>query len=409
MSRNSGASLPIVEWSPSHPTPSGADTAVRVALSRRNTFVRTIRIPNVGMGDAERILRVQVPSIVPIPAPEIVYAFRLTNDVSPEGRLASVSAARAEVVRGLYSAFEQAGTKILDIVPAAYGSQLLAQTMGLSDVAVVEKGSEGWSIDIVSGSELIYSRVLPLESDFKALQSEVQRTFSMAGVGPGKVLAAGGARLDFAEYSSDLATLELLGRSEVAGLHVGLELPERIQAREKALINNRARLAVLLWAATLILAVTVLMDRMDAAKAVQKQQASYNKGSRELKSARDLAVSKNAAINKTVETLDRAFEPAQKASDVVTLVTTLTPPNIWLTGITFDRGKPVQLRGTALDGNAVANYLDLLSGQDRFRDVKLVFANDATIETTQVNQFSISLHAIGNLPLTDPKRKTVKR
>lgn len=409
MSRNSGASLPVVEWSPSHPTPLGADSSVRVALSRRFTFIRTLRIPNVGMGDAERILRVQVPSVVPIPAPELVYAFRLTNDVGPEGRLASISAARAEVVRDLYKASEQAGTKILDIVPAAYGSQLLAQAMGLSDVAVVERDADGWSVDIVSGGELVYSRVLPLESDSRALQSEVERTFSMAGVPGGKVIASGGARIDFADHSSDLKTLDLLGRSEVAGLRVALELPERLQAREKTLINNRARLAVLLWAATLILAVTVLMDRMEDAQAVQKQQASFSKGSRDLKAARDLAVSRNTAINKTVETLERAFEPAQKASDVVSLVSSLTPPNIWLTGMTFDRGKPVQLRGTALDGNAVANYLDLLSGQDRFRDVKLVFANDASIETTQVSQFSISLHAIGNLPLTDPKKKTVKR
>jgi Tfp pilus assembly protein PilN len=85
------------------------------------------------------------------------------------------------------------------------------------------------------------------------------------------------------------------------------------------------------------------------------------------------------------------------------LASALAPSDVWLTGVTFERGKPLLVRGTALSGASVAAYLQSLSGQSRFRDVKLVFANDATIETTQVQQFSISAHAVGNLPLTDPK------
>ena len=416
MSRTPGAVLPVVEWSPSFvraylpgrglndSVPAGLG-GVRAALSRGNTFVRAIRVPNVSAADTEKILKLQLPQTFPVPAAELVFAYRLTNDINAEGRLVLVAAARAEVVRQLHAALRELGAPPQEIVASAFGSMLLAKSMGLPNVAVVEHTPEGWAIDIVVDSELRYSRVIPLATGAEALESEVCRTFGMAGLPCGQILAAGGTHLSFADVSTDKSTLEPLTHPDVHALKVGLELPEVLISREKKQIGARARLAVLMSFGAVALGMLVFVDRMDKAAVIRKEQTAWNLETRKLDSARNAAKAKIAALNPTLQTLDRAFTPLQKPSEILALLSALAPREIWLTGISFERGKTIAIRGTALNTNSVSAYVDTLSNHERFRDVKLVYANDANIEETKVAQFSISLHAIGNLPLTDPKSK----
>lgn len=422
MSRTPGAVIPAVEWSPSFvraylPGRGLTDSipnslgSIRAALSRGNTFVRAIRIPNVSAADTEKILKLQLPQTFPVPAAELVFTYRLTNDTNAEGRLVLVAAARAEVVRQLHAALRELGVNPQEIVASAFGSMLLAKTMRLPNVAVVEHTPEGWAIDIIVDSELRYSRVIPLATGADALESEVCRTFGMAGLPCGQILAAGGTHLSFADVSTDKSTLELLTHPDAYALRVGLELPEVLISREKKQIGARARLAVLMSFGAVALGMLVFVDRMDKAAEIRKEQTAWNIETRKLESARTSAKAKVAGLSKTTETLDRAFTPLQKPSEILALLSALAPREIWLTGISFERGKPISIRGTALSTNAVAAYVDSLSGNERFRDVKLVYANDADIEETKVAQFSISLHAIGNLPLVDSKTKarTVSR
>jgi Tfp pilus assembly protein PilN len=426
MSRRDPGSQTVVEWSPSHvqtftpgvgrsqgfPSPG---IALRAALSRRNTFVRAIRVPNVGAAEVEKILRLQLPQSFPVPANDLVFTYRLTSDVGPEGRLATVAAARAEVVRSLHASLRESGVRAEEVVPAAFGSMLLAQSMGLKQTAVVERTPEGWAIDLVADGELRYSRVVPLETDSAGLEAEVLRTWSMAGLEPGGTLAAAGADLDFATVRSGSSTLELLSGAQAGALKVGLELPEVLLSRERKLVGNRARLAVLLWVAAVALGLVVGLDRLEAGAEIRKAQGALSTETKKLRSKRDAAKTKLAGLDKSLDALERAFTPVQRASDILALVGALAPKELWLTGITFERGKPITIRGTAMDSTSVAAYLDALSSyqdpataQTRFRDVKLVFATDSAIEDTKVSQFSISLHAIGNLPLSDPKSRSAR-
>lgn len=422
MSRISGHATPVIEWSSSRVrsyVPGQGVTegmaqgfaSVRAALARRNTFVRAVPIPNVGAADMEKILRLQLPKVFPVPAEELVFAYRATPEVTAEGRIVVVSAARADIVRTLHIQFKEAGVRVSDVIAAAWGSQLLAKSLDLPDVAVVDRTAEDWSIDIISGGELRYSRAVPLETDAAALESEVCRTFGMAGMPCGKILAASGLNLEFADIRSGTNTLEMLAGAEAAALHVGLELPEVLAKRAHAQIANRGRLAVLMAAAAVAVGAFVFMDRAEDMEAVQKNELDWKRDANALKKTRDAAQAKVTALKPTQQLLDRAFRPAQRASEVLGVITSLTPKEIWLTGVTFDRGKPIQLRGTALDSAAVARFLESLSAQDRFRDVKLVFANDALIDETKVNHFSISMHAVGNLPLVDARgtRRTATR
>jgi len=406
--------LPAIEWSPGSvrafvpgqgivsSVPSGW-SGVRAALSRRNTFVRAIRIPNVAASEAQQIVRIQIPQHFPLPADDVVFAFRMTNDVNSEGRLVVVAAARADVVRQLRSDLKARDVSVQEVIPAAFGTVMLAREMGRADGAFLEHGPEGWSIDLVADGELRYSRVLPPEADPAMLEGEVARTYAMAGLKPASVVGAGGASVPFASATTEKSGLELLSSAGAGALGVELALPEVRAARERQIVSTRARLAVLLCVAAVGVGAVVFLDRMDQAEKVRRLEGRNKLTLRQMTTRRDSLQAQVSTLSKKAHALERAFEPAQKASEVIGEVTALAPKSIWLTGITFERGKQVLLRGTAMQSGDVATYLESLSNQDRFREVKLAFANDSQIEDTPVSQFSISLHAIGNLPLADPK------
>jgi hypothetical protein len=65
----------------------------------------------------------------------------------------------------------------------------------------------------------------------------------------------------------------------------------------------------------------------------------------------------------------------------------------------------ISIRGTAKDPEGVATFVKALAEQKRFRDVKLLFANSAEIESEPVVQFSVTAIAVGNLPVIDASKK----
>src|SRR5207237_257612 len=103
--------------------------------------------------------------------------------------------------------------------------------------------------------------------------------------------------------------------------------------------------------------------------------------------------------------LTRGFHHGQKLGDVVALISNDLPKNAWLTNVGVSRGQNVVIRGTALTGDDVATYVQTLSKEARLRDVKLIFANNALIESTPVVQFSLTAFPVANLPLVDKVAK----
>jgi len=108
---------------------------------------------------------------------------------------------------------------------------------------------------------------------------------------------------------------------------------------------------------------------------------------------------KSERIHDSAKIIDLAFNPAQKFVDVIQVFGLTSSPKSWFTGITLERGKLVLIRGDAIDGKTAAQYVEELSHDKRFRNMKLVFANKAVIGKKPVVQFAISGHVVGNLPL----------
>lgn len=424
MSKTEQKAYPVIEWSPTgvtlydpvskskHEATTIAQIApllkggkeVVVALSRRTSFVRTVHLPNAAKDDVARILQLQIGQLVPIQASDVASDFFFTDHVGSEGRLAVVAAAQAELLRQLNTELSESGLSSVAVVPAALGSSLLAAKLGETECAIVQHSHEGICIDILSQGELRASRVVPM-SNPELIEGEICRSFSLAKLPCADSIGAGGFSFPGVGRTTDLNTLSFLGQ---VPLSLNLELPEILARRVHQKVEKSKRLAMLLWVAALGVGAVIWDIRSSAMDVVAKSDKKWNVVFKNLNGTKSQAEGKLNTLTKTNTALATAFQPKQRFGDVLAIISGMSPPDLWLTGITLERGKPAQFRGTATNGDAVSLFLTSLSGEARFRDAKLIFANNGTIESTSVVQFSISTHLVGNFPAFEPEDKKKK-
>lgn len=425
----------IVEWSPNgirvfdratgraRTFPNAAAAAAEIgsgpivlAVSRRSSFYRTLPLPNASRSDLRRLLEVQAANVFPLPLAELAYDFQTTEEVGPEGRTTQLVAMAGDELRGAIQEMERAGLSVQRVVPTAAGSALLAGSAGVPDAVIVEATPEGLAFDAVSGGILRATRVAMSDA---SLEEEARRTAAIVGLSEPIILLAPNipeatSANGVTANGSAKAALPRLTETPLAALvgdraqHVSFDLePREIQAeRESKERSRRTRLAALLALAALSLASLVYFDRADAQAAVDKERAKMNASLNRLRAVQKAVESDVLREATNLRALDQAFAPAQPLAEVVTLIANQAPQDLWLTGITADRGKSVLVRGTATRSEAVAAFLDRLAKTGRFRDVRLVFSNNANIDEAPVVQFSISAFPIGNLPLAE---KSIRR
>lgn len=413
MSQKEQASIPVVEWSPSGVRAFLPETGkivsgpslssirgqlgneVVVAMSRRTSFLRTTRLPDAPKADVAKILVLQVSQLFPVSSTDAAIDFYLTDDKNVEGRLAVVAAVKSETLKALIEDLSENGLSARAVVPAALGSSYLAKQSGRRECAIVEHVSEGLAIDIISEGELRTSRVVPMPA-LADVDSEVLRAFAVAKVPCAEVVTAG-----HFTYPEANAFMESSGLSTLASsyLPLTLEPPDIVAKRAIDKVARARRIAVILWAAAILLAAVVWDYRSRDMEVIQKGENKWKKELANLRTTKDQANAKYSSLSKIDAALSLGFEPKQRMGDVAALLNNLAPQGLWLTGITLERGKLTTIRGTALTGDSVTKYLERLSTQSRFREVKLAFANNGQIEKTNVVQFSISAHLVGNFPL----------
>jgi Tfp pilus assembly protein PilN len=373
-----------------------------VGISRRALFLRTTRVPDADAGTVGQILAIRAGELFPVSPGDVAVDFIILDDVGPEGRLALVAAIRIAELRQIRSEAKEAGITILRVVPVALGAALVARSTGHTSGAVVSREANGFGIDIVAGGDLRHSRSVALTAP---LEAEVCRTFSVAGIPCSDVLIGPGV-----EYP-DVAIA--LGKSPLEGLlgewpeswNLDIELPEDAQARAKAEVRARLRNALLFAIAAVAFLALVATEYSDRVTAVRQEVSRAETEVRKLEAIKREAEAEATLQKGYLQSLDRAFNPAQPLGDVLSLVANQAPKDLWLTGVGMERGKPVTIRGTALSGAAVTNYVNRLTAQDRLRDVKLVFANNGVLEDQPVVQFSITAFPVGNIPVVESNRR----
>lgn len=414
--------LPIIEWSPEGcrivdpiqrkvieaPTASdclslaGKPKQVILALARRQTFVKTISLPNVGKVEALNILQFQIDDVFPVESAELSYDIEQTKLTDSDGRQTVVIAVKADVLRQAKRDIESTGTKIIRQIPATLGSAVIAESKAQDPALVVSNTPEGTAFDVVSGGSVIYTRIAAKDLTIEQQNAEAVRTLASAKVVSAPIIFESDQSGTGSPLSSFVSILD-------SHTDLDIRLPEYRDAQETKLVNSRRSLAVLLFGATICIAAMFYMDRDDLNIKIAKETKKWDKELEAFTDRKALLAPRLSSAEDNQKLIINLMQPKQYASDVVKTVSNLVTEGVWLTGISFERGKPILIKGTAKNQNQIAEFVTSLSTSERLRDVTLSFANDTKIEETAVAQFSISAHVIGNFPLDEPKKSTSRR
>ncbi|MBC7808297.1 MAG: PilN domain-containing protein, partial [Akkermansiaceae bacterium] len=318
-----------------------------------------------------------------------------TEDTNADGTLTIVAAVRSEDLRRIRSELQEAGLTPSRILPISLAAIAIAAQAGFGAGAlVVEQVTGGCTLDVVAGGTVLFSR---MTAQMRDLPTEIRRTLTAAGADDLPVVAVnlGDADLPGSLPAAD-GSLALLHR---APQMFAFELEEDRVNATKRRVSARMRLASLMLASAVLLAVLIWADRSDALAVVRRSEGTWTRQLSRLRSIRNTEIERAQRATAIHTNIERAFEPAQPISDVATVIGDVLPRGAWMTGLNIERGKVLQIRGTALTPDHVARFVDVLGANRRFRDVKLVFANEARIAEKPVVQFNVTAAAVGNLPL----------
>ena len=351
-----------------------------VGVSRSCVFLKTVRLPKATPEELRRLINLRLGQLFPLPASELAFDAYQTEDNNAEGWLTVVGAMRASDLVELRMELADAGLKATRIFPAALAAPAIAAR---PDALVVDKLPSGITLDVVEGGVVRFSRTAPEEAN---LGHEAQRTLMAAGA----------------------KNLETVRGRTLEALHLAPEftfsLNEDRAKHEKQQLRSKTNLSIMLLVASLLLVGFIWVERTEAQAKVDKASTKWETVLKTLRATRDAEQAKASRATTVKTNLDRAFLPAQPLSDIAQAAGNSLPEGAWLIGVSTERGKPVQLRGTAKRGELVAQMVDSLSASPRFRDVKLVFANGAKIDKTPVVQFNVAATAVGNLPMPAPEK-----
>ncbi len=368
---------------------------IHVVLGRSLTFVRSIALPEASAGDTAVLVRGKLGDLFPVPPTELSHDLERTNQLSAEGRMVTVFATRNEVVNSVLASSKELGFEIACMTPTA--SLAKEATGNQLNAIVVERLPGGYGLDVIQNGVLTMSRAV---GENHSVGSEVARLQALFGESPASVFASTGVI-----EGSGTTTIAPLATTVSTDPKIDLEPAAVREGREERGRQRRQRMGLLVFAAgavTLALAVNEFYDQTAKVEQAQKKANAEVSRMTKLQTLVEAEVNK---LNPQAEKLNRAFQPAQRLSDIAKIVSQITPEGAWLNGIVLERGKMISVRGTATDSEAVARFVKALAEQKRFRDVKLLFANSAEIESEPVVQFSVTAIAVGNLPVIDASKK----
>lgn len=367
-----------------------------VGIGRRDVFLKSVRLPKADPDDLRRILGVQLGQLFPLPPDQLSFDFFQTEDQTAEGCLTIVAAMRGEDLKRLQADLKQAGLTAARVLPVSLAAPAVAASAGQADALVAEAGPTGLALDVVRGGVLVFSRVVAGGSDLKG---EAKRTLAAAQAGALPLVTVGGE--DLPEALPGFGTsLSLLHEAPPFSFRLAEDRSRDLKKRA----GERTRLALLLVLSALLLVALVWADRQEALAAAKRRQGALARQLTRLRSVQDAEAADAQKVTAVQDVLGRAFTPAQPLGDIVGVVGDSLPAGAWLSGLSVERGKPLQIRGTATAPGDVPRIIHALDANPRFRDVRLVFANSVTVGKARLVEFNVSVVCVGNLPLSEPDK-----
>ncbi|MGQ9523794.1 MAG: type IV pilus assembly protein PilM [Armatimonadota bacterium] len=210
--------------------------------------------------------------------------------------------------------------------------------------------------------------------------------------------------LQFAEAAGQ--ALRALGHG-VASLDL---VPEEIE-REHAVARIKRRLQVL----GLLAAICTIIGAYVGSELISRHRAEQAV-LRRLSQQVDRVVAKakrletrQQFLNNQLSELQQALYPKYPVLDVLQELSDRAPQGVWLTGISYEKGKPLVVRGAALSHTLAASYADSLKSSPCFTEVTAGYSNEVTIGEKRVVQFSITGIVKGNEPKARRTTRTAVR
>lgn len=195
-----------------------------------------------------------------------------------------------------------------------------------------------------------------------------------------------------------------LGRG-VSTIDLITEEIERVRAERRHGVQMRlaAMVGAVILAGAIYLGVSAMQAERARQQRIQGVQALVDRADRKLKAAQQ----EYDQVRTQTEMLQTALQPTHNWLDVLLDVSDRAPRTVWLSGIDLEKGKPIAIRGTALNSQGVQTFWGNLSRSPLFTKPALAYSNAAKIGERQVFQFGINSEIVGNTP--KPSRPQTKR
>ncbi len=123
----------------------------------------------------------------------------------------------------------------------------------------------------------------------------------------------------------------------------------------------------------------------------------------------EMLAGKKATLSLQAQALRAALRPEHPWVNVLNELAALAPQGVWLTGIDVERGKPLTIRGTALQPGLAADFAAALARSRLLDRAQLNYASDAEMKEQHVTQFGITALVRGNVPEVKPVASGTRR
>ena len=359
-------------------------STVTVLIAHRNSLIRRLAVPSLSREEAYEFIKAKIASLLPVGFQNYTFDFRLIKNPETEGKLAVIGIVKTETLRRIHSEAHEAGLNLAFVSPAAFWNCQLAKAEGFKEGLITSGEGSDLCFDCVVGGEIVYSRFCAGEISEEEEGTEIEQTASLAGIEDPLIWK----RADYLAADNQQSLSALLN----------LELPEMIYERSRKQVTvaaRRAGIAALL--AIGLCSFGLWKKRISDEQAVSAERASQS-FSRQAFARLKGSQSRLSDLVRRERLFHIAFDPAQTFDDILAVVSTDSDSDIWLTGLTLQRGRPMSLRGQAISGKGVSKLMAKLSQEPRFRDVKLLFVNKGKLNNSPIFQFALQGFPVGNLP-----------
>jgi type IV pilus assembly protein PilM len=180
---------------------------------------------------------------------------------------------------------------------------------------------------------------------------------------------------------------------------------EFIRERKKRSDAMKLRLGGLVGAVALSVAVYFGVQSMQAQQQAAQKIDLAQKEVRAGEQAVQVEQNRYDRLMSQAQILSEALRSRANWLDVLQDVSDRAPSGVWVTGIDLEKGKKMNIRGSALSQSAVLNFSANLAKSPLLINPTLSYSNQAKVGEKTVFQFGISSDIKGNLPKPNKPEK----